>query len=183
VQRNYEAASSFDANAFTDGMSSIVNVLERGEEDMAKRKAKKRGRPENLQKFRGYAGRSSGLKAGEFWQKLFKENSKAKLTDAKLAEAMSREFPDARRAFDEKQVRAHRSIWNNGRFPEQNETAPKRPLMPYDAKGEELPLRYRGEGAPPKKRTVKKRGRKAKAAPRKKARKVKGRKVVKRKTA
>lgn len=60
------------------------------------------------------------------------ENIKRKLTDVQLAEKITKAFPD-RAERDVAYVKKHRSIFNNGRFPEQNGRTPKVRLEQFGA--------------------------------------------------
>lgn len=157
MRENIQAAEKMDVESFHSSVKSVLEAEltapnqppEKGEsnQDMAtKEKEKPRGNP-------GQTGKSSGMKMHEFWVKLFAKNKREKLTDEQLAKEMRGEFPNAKRVIDVALVRSHRSIYNAGKFPEQGGKAPDQ-LVPFDAEGKELPLRYR-EGAVSAKRAPK----------------------------
>lgn len=84
-----------------------------------------------------YIGKTTGMRVQAFQDDLMKKNYKAKLTDAELAEAMRKEFPNAV-AFEEKHVAGIRSQFNNGRRPSQEGAKPAKPLAKFDDEGNEV---------------------------------------------
>lgn len=96
--------------------------------------AKKKAAPKADSK---YIGKTSGMRVQAFQDKLMKDNYKAKLTDAQLAAAMRKEFPNAV-AFEEKHVAGIRSQFNNGRRASQEGAKPAKPLPKFDDEGNEV---------------------------------------------
>lgn len=108
-----------------------------------------------------YIGKTTGMRVQAFQDKLMKDNFKAKLTDAELAEAMRKEFPNAV-AFTEAHVAGIRSQFNNGRRASQEGQKPAKPLPKFDDEGNEVNPRAGAKKAAPA--AGKKTGGKAKKA-------------------
>lgn len=111
-----------------------------------------------------YIGKSSGMRVQAFQDKLMRENFKAKLSDAELAEAMRKEFPNAV-AFEEKHVAGIRSQFNNGRRASQDGAKPPKPLPKFDDEGNEMNPRVGGAKKAAEPKAAKKTTGKKKTAP------------------
>lgn len=184
VQQNHRAAVAFRLSDFTDSMRSLLETRlaypERVEEDdnteetdnmaaskkTTRKKAPSKGKGTSVAK--GMQGAVSGLKQGEAWTAIFRQNFSAKLTDEQLAAAMAADFPQSPRCAEVKTIRQHRSLFNKGKLPGQD-GPPAKELSPFDAEGNKLAKNYR-EGSEPLEPARKKAARK-KAASKKAGRK------------
>lgn len=95
---------------------------------------------EKAEERKGYSvGIKHGLGVVQTWNKLLKENAKAKKTDEELLDAMQAEFPD-REKFQP--VARIRSWYNNGRYNlglgDDKKQLPENRSVPYDGKGEKV---------------------------------------------
>lgn len=87
---------------------------------------------------KGRAGKTSGLKVAEFWEKLMSGNFKTRATDEQLCKAMNKEFPSDT-PYDVADVKAHRSLFNKGKLRFQK-SKPKQPLHEFDSNKNAIPL-------------------------------------------
>ena len=99
------------------------------------KKAKKAEEP-TADKASRFKGLTSGLRVRDFQDKTLKDNTKAKLTDAKLAELWNDEFPNAKQV-GEKMVSVVRKLYNAGKHGKLL-PAPEKPSVPYDAAGNKI---------------------------------------------
>jgi hypothetical protein len=109
-----------------------------------------------------FIGVSTGMRVQAFQDKLMKDNYRAKLSDAALAQAMRDEFPNAV-AFTEKHVAGIRSQYNHGHRASQEGVPPANTLAKFDDEGNKINPRARAEKAEaaPVKKTAKKAAKKA----------------------
>lgn len=83
-----------------------------------------------------FKGVNSGLRVRDFQDKTLKENAKAKLTDAQLAELWNKEFPHAKQV-SEKMVGIVRKLYNAGKHGKLT-PVPDRPSVAYNADGSKV---------------------------------------------
>lgn len=153
IRERYNAAMNYEVDRLPNSLASLLKIQAKHEnnrkEDTMKLKKTANEKKEASSKNKSEAkakvakvakDKTSKTKAtatktvsvAEHWQELMQANYKAKLSDEKLAAAMTKQFPDSAKAksggYTVADVRKHRSIWNNGRFPQQGGKKPKTAL-------------------------------------------------------